>query len=132
MEVSVVLVAIRQTLKSIFFPDPALFQHPFKIHEEFSQLLKELTSDPNNVTPRPQPPWKESFYNPFVTETYRNSYGARQSDNGKISIANGLFVQQGYAIRDSYRNVAQNLYNSEIANLNFFGDPSGAAHYINK
>lgn len=63
---------------------------------------------------------------------YRNDYGARQADNGKISIANGLFIQQGYTIRDSYINVAQSLYNCEIANIDFFGDPSGAARHINK
>uniref|UniRef100_A0A336K6Z7 CSON002129 protein n=1 Tax=Culicoides sonorensis TaxID=179676 RepID=A0A336K6Z7_CULSO len=109
----------------------ALFQEPVKIHEEFSQLLKEISN--GNPRPRPQLPWKDAFFNP--SESYRDNYAHRfesgHTENGKINIANGIFVQSGYTIRESYTNVAQNLYNCEIKNLDFFGDPSGSARYIN-
>lgn len=94
--------------------------------------MKELSSESGYFPSRRTLPWKENFFNSLSSQMYRKNVDERQSENGKFSIANGLFIQQGYTIRDSYMNVAKTLYNCEIASLDFFADPSGAARHINK
>ena len=49
-----------------------------------------------------------------------------------LSLANGVFVDTGFTIRQSYRSVLSNSYSASSSVLDFSGDPKGAAHYINE
>lgn len=49
-----------------------------------------------------------------------------------MTVANGIFVQQDFMIRDEYKDVVENVYQSEIKRLNFRGEPQEAAKFINK
>lgn len=49
----------------------------------------------------------------------------------EIYVANGLFVQKGFSIRDDYKSVVQSLYRSELKTLDFKGEPVKSAKYIN-
>ena len=49
-----------------------------------------------------------------------------------LTVANGIFVQRDFSIRDEYREVVENVYRSEIKVLNFRREPQQAAKYINK
>ena len=49
-----------------------------------------------------------------------------------LSLANGVFVNTGFTLRQSYRSVLSNAYSASSSVLDFSGDPTGAAHYINE
>ena len=46
-------------------------------------------------------------------------------------IANALWVQKDYPINPDFRTVCQSFYEARAANLDFVGDPKGAAEEIN-
>lgn len=49
-----------------------------------------------------------------------------------LSVANGIFVQQDFSIRDEFKEVVQNVYRSEIQSLDFRGSPEKSAKIINE
>lgn len=116
-----------------FSGDPFLARNPWKIHEEYGLLCDDITK--NAVNPqhqRPQNNWKLSRP-PATAERRKN---APQNDDGhfhhKITIANGLFVQNGFSIRPDYRSAVLGVYQSNIRNLDFAGDMIGSTRYINE
>lgn len=52
-------------------------------------------------------------------------------DSPKLTAATGLFVQEGYPIRNEYRDIAKRIYKSDINNLNFIRYREQAKNYIN-
>lgn len=50
----------------------------------------------------------------------------------KISIANGLFVQNGYSIRPDYQDAVLGVYHSTLKNLDFARNQGEATKYINE
>jgi len=46
-------------------------------------------------------------------------------------IANALWVQKDFPINPDFRSVCESFYDASVANLNFVGDPKGAAAEIN-
>lgn len=50
----------------------------------------------------------------------------------KISIANGLFVQNGYSIRPDYQDAVLGVYHSTLKNLDFVRSNGDATKYINE
>ena len=49
-----------------------------------------------------------------------------------LSLANGVFVDTGFTIRQSYRSLLTNCYSAGFKQLDFSGTPSGAAKYISR
>uniref|UniRef100_A0A675B3V0 Serpin domain-containing protein n=1 Tax=Anopheles darlingi TaxID=43151 RepID=A0A675B3V0_ANODA len=49
-----------------------------------------------------------------------------------ITLANGLFVQNGYNLSRWYRQASMKLYQSEVQSLNFAEDTAGSTSYINR
>ena len=49
-----------------------------------------------------------------------------------LSVANGVFVDTGFTIRQSYRSLLSNCNSASFKQLDFSGDPKGAADYINQ
>ena len=49
-----------------------------------------------------------------------------------LSLANGVFVDTRFTLRQSYRSLLSNCYSASFEQLNFTGDPTGAADYINQ
>lgn len=47
-------------------------------------------------------------------------------------MANGIFIQRNFSIRDEYKEVVVNIYRSELQSLDFRGDPKGSAKTINE
>lgn len=52
--------------------------------------------------------------------------------NQRISIANGIFVQNGYSIRPDYINAIQSTYNSTLQRLDFQHKSELSTRYINR
>lgn len=50
----------------------------------------------------------------------------------KISVANGIFVQNGYSIRPDYQDAVQGVYHSSLRNLDFAHRPREATKFINE
>ena len=49
-----------------------------------------------------------------------------------LSVANGVFVETGFTLRQSYRSLLSSFYSASFDQLDFSGDPTGAADYINQ
>lgn len=92
-----------------------------------------MVDGPDPSRPRPKYSWKEEFYNPSNFYSYRGlPIQESTTDKHMISVANGIFVQQGFNIRPDFKLLAEKLYNCELKDLNFAGNPTGSADYINK
>ena len=49
-----------------------------------------------------------------------------------LNLANGVFVDKRFTLRQSYRSLLSNCYSASFKQLDFTGDPTGAAEYINR
>lgn len=49
----------------------------------------------------------------------------------QVKIAAAIFVQEGYPIRDLYKETSQHIYRNEIMNLNFQTNSVQAQQFIN-
>lgn len=72
-----------------------------------------------------------------VDHSSAGSYGDDNNKNDnetvhKITIANGLFVQNGFSIRPDYKNAVTDVYQSKMKNLDFLNDGYKSAKYINE
>jgi serine protease inhibitor len=47
-------------------------------------------------------------------------------------VANGIFVQKDFSIREDFKEVVRNVYLSEIQSLDFRGAPQESARVINE
>lgn len=112
-----------------FNGDPLLSKNPWKIHEEYGLLVDDVTKDKINPQhQRPQHNWKLSGEN-----SGRNNYqGNGNTVEHRITVANGLFVQNGFSIRPEYRSAVLGIYQSNIQNLDFSEDMEGSTKYINE
>lgn len=93
-------------------------------------LIEDIASVfTNSRHPRPRPNWKLNHTNVDGNEAIgRDSDGMYQ----RISIANGIFTQNGYTVRPDYRDAVLGVYRSTIDNLDFANDGVKAAVHINK
>ncbi|CRK93960.1 CLUMA_CG007486, isoform A [Clunio marinus] len=107
-------------------------QHPYQIHEEFGLLLEDLVNNsPNPTRYRENVPWRANASRHYVRKTMRHQSNLPNYDEHMISVANGIFVQRDFSIRDEYREVVQNIYRSKIQRLDFRGEPRASAKFIN-
>lgn len=49
-----------------------------------------------------------------------------------INVASGLFIENSYAVKQSYKDKASNIYNTEVHSMNFTGDGFNSANFINQ
>ncbi|XP_018349730.1 PREDICTED: serpin B4-like [Trachymyrmex septentrionalis] len=59
------------------------------------------------------------------------NYRVEDSDMPHVNSASGIFVQQGYPIRPEFRAISENVYNSEVINLDFRTKAREARDIIN-
>lgn len=50
----------------------------------------------------------------------------------QISIANGIFFQNGYSVRPDYRQAMQSAYRATMQRLDFANKPDLSTKYINR
>lgn len=114
--------------------DPYLRENPWKIHEEFGLMIEDIANDfPNPRRRRPLHNWQvnRSPGNAFSGVAQPRS-GNQGNDYQKISVANGIFIQNGYSIRRDYRDAVLGVYQSTMQNLDFKQNTRQAANYINE
>ena len=65
---------------------------------------------------------------------FRATLASLNAPHGRytLSLANGVFVDTGFTLRQSYRSVLSNCYSASSSVLDFSGDPTGAAKYISQ
>lgn len=73
-----------------------------RVHEQFGRLIKKL---------------QES--------------AATFNIDKQVNFASAIFVQEGYPIRQIYKETAESLYSSEVLNVNFANNPHSAQQIVN-
>lgn len=103
--------------------DAFLSQNTWKVHEEFSLMIEDLERDiPHPGRRRHQDVWRVQN-NPLKNITHSEQ---------QISVANGIFFQNGYSIRSEYRNGMESAYKSTLQRLDFANKPELSTTYINR
>lgn len=46
----------------------------------------------------------------------------QNTENGNVTVANGMFLQNGYELKDSFKQQLQSYYNNRIVDLDFNSD----------
>lgn len=115
----------------IWISDLDLSQNSWKAHEEFSLLLEDIARDfPNPVHKRPQ--FWDGIRGPLPRRPQQH-LGQNQTETlQKIAIGNGVFVQDGFSIRPSYRQAVESVYKSTLSNLDFRRQGAQAMQYMNE
>ncbi|XP_059619212.1 serine protease inhibitor 28Dc [Phlebotomus argentipes] len=88
------------------------------LHEDFAATISDLLAT------------NFDDVNDSNVKTNQIAAGAGSVDH-RISVVNGLFVQNGYSIRPNYRTVVESIYSSEITELDFERYPENAVSFIN-
>lgn len=117
-----------------FESDAYLTANPWKIHEDFGLLLEDVTRvDGQNPTRRRSPTaWKVHRGPAMPSAAAGGSYRGDTLSDYRVSVANGLFVQQGYSLRADYRTAVLGIYRSNLKTLDFERDAAAATGFINK
>lgn len=114
---------------NILHTDLLLNENPWKIHEQFGSLIESLTRDHGFEKRLPKLPtistWNEDQRR-LRTQILDNEIEHR------ITVANALFVQDGFSIRPDYSSAVKNAYDSKLKNLDFQRSGSAAVQYINE
>ncbi|XP_031617154.1 serine protease inhibitor 28Dc [Contarinia nasturtii] len=106
--------------------DPYLSQNTWKVHEEFSLMIDDLNRDIPHPGRRRRPV--------FWTQNHQQNRDENKNQNQsyqQIQIANGIFFQNGYFIRDDYRSAIESVYKSTLQRLDFANKPELSSKYIN-
>lgn len=90
-----------------------------------------MIDDLNRDTPHPgrrryKPLWLTQ--NPHENRNRSRDSNSRQ----QISVANGIFFQNGYSIRDDYRSAMESAYRAHLQRLDFANKPDLSTKYINR
>ena len=69
-----------------------------------------------------------------VHALFRATLASLNAPHGRytLSLATGVFVDTGFTLSQSYRSLLSNCYSASFDQLDFSGDPTGAADYINQ
>lgn len=51
--------------------------------------------------------------------------------NVRVNFASAVFIQDGYPVRPIYKQTSENIYRSDITNIDFRNNPRGAQNIIN-
>lgn len=117
---------IRFIFNCFFQSDPYLSQNTWKIHEEFSLMIDDLNRDIPHPARRRSPVfWTQQ--NPLLYKVAHQNHSYQQ-----ISVANGIFFQNGYSIRDDFRSAIESAYKSTLQRLDFANKAELSSKYINR
>ncbi|XP_052868085.1 serine protease inhibitor 28Dc-like isoform X1 [Anopheles cruzii] len=110
------------------------------IHLGFGRLFQDLVS--NEPSLEPLVTWRQNdkcnrFDEEEDDEDYplppaANSANESSHDQHKISLANGIFLQDQYNLSQWYRKASMDLYQSEVRSLDFDDDPVGSTNTVNQ
>lgn len=111
-----------------WWSDSYLSQNTWKVHEEFSLMMDDLERDiPHPGRRRYQALWQTQSSPHENRNRSRDSHSLQQ-----ISVANGIFFQNGYSIRDDYRSAMESAYKAHLQRLDFANKPELSTKYINR
>lgn len=100
------------------------------MHEEFGLMLEDLALEsPNPLHNRPQHFW-QTHRRPMVSNHINRNRDPRSLQ--RISVANGIFLQNGYSIRPDYRDAIQSTYKSTLQQLDFLNNADLSTKFINR
>lgn len=86
-------------------------------------MIDDLSRDiPHPGRRRHQATWK----------TQRNPANRHNTTRQQISVANGIFFQNGYSIRPDYRSAMETAYKATLQRLDFANKPELSTTYINR
>lgn len=95
------------------------------MHEEFSLMTDDLKQDISNPSRlRHQVSWK--------TQKNAQNIISNRETLQEISIANGIFFQNGYSVRDDYKSAIESAYKSTLQRLDFVHKAGLSTKYINR
>uniref|UniRef100_A0A3F2YPL8 Serpin domain-containing protein n=1 Tax=Anopheles albimanus TaxID=7167 RepID=A0A3F2YPL8_ANOAL len=112
------------------------------IHMAFGRLFEDLVS--NEASLEPLVHWRRNDKCNRVDDDededddYPPAAGSSANElpagskHHLITLANGLFVRNGYNLSRWYRHASMNLYQSEVQPLDFAEDTAGSTSYINR
>ena len=150
--------AARDWAASVSAPDPAITHLVFSATDDFGfRLLKALAKDPKRntiISPLGVAMAFAMAYNGAAGATKNEmakTLGLGSLDEADINranhylmqaladadpavqpeIANAVWVQKDYPLNPDFRSVCESFYDARAANLDFVGDPTGAAAEIN-
>lgn len=96
------------------------------MHEEFSLMIDDLNRDiPHPGRRRHSTAWK-------MQRTPMNKYNKEAQSFQQISIANGIFYQNGYSIRPDFQTAMESAYKSTLQRLDFANKPELSTKFINR
>lgn len=96
------------------------------MHEEFSLMIDDLNRDiPHPGRRRHSTAWK-------MQRTPMNKYNREAQSFQQISIANGIFYQNGYSIRPDFQTAMESAYRSTLQRLDFANKPELSTKFINR
>lgn len=89
-------------------------------------MIEDLNHDiPHPGRRRHQTEWKSQ-------RTPVNTFNIRKPTEQQISIANGIFYQNGYSIRPDYQIAMESIYFSTLQRLDFANKPDLSTKFINR
>ena len=120
------MMLIAYLLICLLHLDSDLSQRPWKVHEELSLMIDDLNLHiPHSGRRRHQTEWK-------AQRTPVNVFDSRVPAKQQISIANGIFYQNGFSIRPDYQNAMESVYKSTLQRLDFANKPDLSTKFINR
>ncbi|KAL9923917.1 serpin 28Dc isoform 1-T1 [Glossina fuscipes fuscipes] len=111
--------------------DSVLMSNPQKFYREFALMLAEIQHRYENEaeeSTRKQPNWRTTNIN---ASPMRPTTNGRNKPEHIVRIANGLFIQNNYALNPHYKQVATSLYDSDLTQLDYQHHPTVSRDYIN-
>lgn len=110
--------------------DSFLSQNVWKIHEEFGLMIDDINQDQQR---RSQYHWQMNrAFNCHFCGRRSNSNSGDQRSFQRVSIANGIFVQNGYSLRPDYQEAILSVYKSTLQRLDFEKRSALSTEYINR
>lgn len=89
-------------------------------------MIEDLNRDiPHPSRRRHQTAWK-------IQRTPMNEYKKEAESFQQISVANGIFYQNGYSIRQDFKDAIESAYKSTLQRLDFANKPELSTKFINR
>lgn len=106
-------------------------RNAWKMHEQFGILIDDLSREQANpLHHRAQDYWQTHRMPMWTNGHHRRN--ANEPSNQQISIANGIFVQNGFSIRPDYVDAVQSTYKSTLNTLDFIRNAKLSTNAINE
>uniref|UniRef100_A0A1A9WHJ0 Serpin domain-containing protein n=1 Tax=Glossina brevipalpis TaxID=37001 RepID=A0A1A9WHJ0_9MUSC len=113
--------------------DSELMSNPQKFYTEFALMLEEIQHMQENDSKertRKKTNWRTTNFKNSPTRQTTNSRNQPAAEH-VIRIANGIFIQNDYALNPNYKQIVTSLYDSELTQLDYERYPRESRDYIN-